>query len=135
MKIRTLFLSFFLVYSCLPLNAQRAEIYTTSEQLPWQKTRIKVQKYAESNADIIVSEFQEQVIDGFGGCFNELGWDALTLLSEKQRKTILEELFGPDGVRYTFCRLPIGANDYARDWYSFNECPGDFEMKLSLIHI
>ena len=88
MKIRTLFLSFFLVYSCLSLNAQRAEIYTTSEQLPWQKTRIKVQKYAESNADIIVSEFQEQVIDGFGGCFNELGWDALTLLSEKQRRII-----------------------------------------------
>ncbi|MGC9342687.1 MAG: glycoside hydrolase family 30 protein [Bacteroidales bacterium] len=27
------------------------------------------------------------------------------------------------------CRVPMGANDYARDWYSLNDTPGDFAME------
>jgi len=26
------------------------------------------------------------------------------------------------------CRMPIGANDYALDWYSYDETPGDYDM-------
>lgn len=129
MKIKFLLLSLLVIQSCALPDIQEAEICTTSEQSQWQKTYVKVQKQSDTDADIIVSGSEEQVIDGFGGCFNELGWDALSVLSEEQRDTILNELFGPDGVRFTFCRLPVGANDYARDWYSLNESPGDFEMK------
>jgi len=110
-------------------DRKQADLYTTSEQKQWQKSQIKVQKQDKTDADIIISTTEEQIIDGFGGCFNELGWDALALLSPEQRNTVLNDLFGPEGVRFTFCRLPVGANDYARDWYSLNETPGDFEMK------
>jgi len=65
---------------------------------------------------------------GFGGCFNELGWDALLSLAPEQRTAILESLFGADGCRFTHCRLPIGASDYALEWYSHNERPGDLAM-------
>ncbi len=66
---------------------------------------------------------------GFGGCFNELGWIALSKLDEALRAEILEELFGQDGFGFSYCRLPIGANDYAASWYSHNEVPGDFAME------
>jgi len=71
-----------------------------------------------------------QVIDGFGACFNELGWEALQLASEGDRETILRDLFDPDtGCRFSICRMPLGANDYSVDWYSHNEQAGDLEME------
>lgn len=71
-----------------------------------------------------------QMIDGFGGCFNELGWEALNLLDEGERQTILFNLFDLDkGCKFNICRMPIGANDYAVNWYSHNETPGDYEME------
>jgi glucosylceramidase len=65
---------------------------------------------------------------GFGGCFNELGWEALQGLDAAERAAILEALFGQEGCRFTHCRLPIGASDYALEWYSHNEYDGDLEM-------
>jgi glucosylceramidase len=71
-----------------------------------------------------------QVIDGFGSCFSELGWTSLSLLSEKEREDVMKELYEPGfGACFNICRMPIGANDYARKWYSCDETPGDFEMK------
>ena len=71
-----------------------------------------------------------QTIEGFGACFNELGWTSLKSLSEEDRSTILKELFKPDfGANFNICRMPVGANDFSRDWYSYNETEGDFKMK------
>lgn len=73
---------------------------------------------------------KEQMIDGFGGCFNELGWDALNMVDEKMQDSIFRQLFMPgEGLNFNICRMPVGANDYARDWYSLNDSAGDFEMK------
>lgn len=81
-------------------------------------------------ADITVLLDQPlQTIEGFGGCFNELGWITLSKLNENDKNAIIKDLFSTDGMGFTYCRLPIGANDFARDWYSFNETDGDFEMK------
>jgi glucosylceramidase len=70
-----------------------------------------------------------QTIDGFGGCFNELGWEALVALPAERREAALKELFAPEGANFTLCRAPIGANDFSLGWYSLNETPGDYEMK------
>jgi glucosylceramidase len=73
---------------------------------------------------------KQQTIDGWGGCFNELGWDALQVLDAKDRETVLKTLFDPkEGLNFTICRMPIGANDYARNWYSLDDSTGDFKMK------
>ncbi|RPJ03815.1 MAG: beta-glycosidase [Spirochaetaceae bacterium] len=71
-----------------------------------------------------------QAIEGFGACFNELGWTSLNSLSRADRESVLKELFSPGlGGNFTVCRMPIAANDFARDWYSYDETDGDFEMK------
>lgn len=73
---------------------------------------------------------KQQTIDGWGGCFNELGWDALMSLDSTARYAVLKEFFEPkDGLKYNICRMPIGANDYSRNWYSLDETSGDFELK------
>lgn len=71
-----------------------------------------------------------QTIEGFGTCFNEVGWTSLSLLSEKDRENIFRELFSPGaGASFTICRMPIGANDFSMDWYSYDDKDGDFGMK------
>jgi glucosylceramidase len=72
-----------------------------------------------------------QVIDGFGGCFNERGWDSLDSLDEPRREQILRDLFAPDadGCRFNLARTPIGASDYAMDWYSLADTPEDYALR------
>ncbi len=75
-------------------------------------------------------------IRGFGACFNELGWTSLSALSDADRDSVMKELFDPTaGARFSYCRMPIGANDFAREAYSYDETDGDFAMKnFSIAH-
>jgi len=34
-----------------------------------------------------------QTIEGFGGCFNEKGWEALSVLSPEERGTVMNRIF------------------------------------------
>jgi len=71
-----------------------------------------------------------QTIEGFGGSFNEKGWQALSVLDERQRRDVMRRLFDPtEGLGFSVCRVPIGSSDYALDRYTLNETAGDFEMK------
>lgn len=71
-----------------------------------------------------------QQIDGWGGCFNERGWDAMSTLSPAERTSIIKAFFDPnEGCKLNYGRTPIGCSDYSTDWYSYNESPGDYEMK------
>ena len=105
---------------------------SSTEQQPWESCSnlAMSQMMPESKADIeIFPEKKLQRIDGFGGCFNELGWEALLSLSSDERKGVLEQLFSTEGANFTICRVPIGASDYAFSYYSYDDVPDDFEMK------
>lgn len=83
----------------------------------------------EGTADItVLTDKALQTVDGFGGCFNELGWTTLSALSETDRDAVIKDLFSSEGMNFTLGRMPIGANDFSRDWYSYNETDKDFEM-------
>lgn len=70
-----------------------------------------------------------QTISYFGGCFNELGWKALSKLPDETRDGVFAELFGKDGCRFNMGRFPIGASDYALEWYSLDEYDSDYGME------
>ncbi|MEM8782598.1 MAG: glycosyl hydrolase [Planctomycetota bacterium] len=76
-----------------------------------------------------ITEDRHQAVLGFGGCFNELGWHALRQAKAAQRDALLDELFTDDGCAFSFCRVPIGANDYALSWYDHAPTPGDFALR------
>lgn len=76
-----------------------------------------------------------QAIRGFGGCFNELGYLPLTKLDEEQQQDIYHDLFSPDELNFTFNRTPVGANDFAATWYSYDEKDGDYNLnEFSIDH-
>ena len=78
----------------------------------------------------------QQVIDGFGGAFSEKGWFALQALPPAVREAALDALFAPGkGANFSLGRTPLGANDMAREWYSYDETPGDFALEhFSVAH-
>jgi len=108
------------------------EMTTSSPAGNWQKQsiRVLVNKASPTYPEIVIDSLKtQQVITGFGGCFNELGWEAMQILANKDRDAVMASLFDTlGGCRFTLCRMPIGANDYAMDWYSHNETPEDYNM-------
>ena len=67
--------------------------------------------------------------DGFGGCFNEMGWDALSVVSSAEQANALKLLFdAKDGANFTYGRLPMGASDYSMSWYTLDDTAGDYAM-------
>lgn len=84
----------------------------------------------KADASLYLNGQTYQKMYGFGACFNELGWKAVNYASPEDRKALFTELFCPegDGAKFNICRLPIGASDYAFNWYSLDETPGDFAL-------
>ena len=72
------------------------EITSTSPAGNWQRQsiQISVSKPSGEKPDVIIdSQKVEQVITGFGGCFNELGWEALQSLPKPEQDNILVSPF------------------------------------------
>ena len=79
--------------------------------------------------DVLIStDAPAQTITGFGGAFSEKSWQALQILSERARGEVLDALFADSGAAFNMARTPVGANDMARGWYSYDETPGDFAL-------
>ncbi|MDR2389205.1 MAG: beta-glycosidase [Tannerellaceae bacterium] len=104
---------------------------SSTQEAYWKVQPLPPSAKAGEMADVVIRSGDTlQTIEGFGACFNELGWTSLNMLEEETRREILRELFVPGlGANFTICRMPIGANDFALDWYSYNETEGDFAMK------
>lgn len=115
----------------------QAAIVTTTAARPWVIQSVNFEKIkTEILVDLeLFPQKKQQAIKGFGGCFNEMGWSALNELSQEEKQKVLNSFFDKDGCAFTLCRMPLGANDYSMDWYSYNETDGDFAMKnFSVLH-
>lgn len=66
---------------------------------------------------------------GFGCCISEICAKAVFSLSKEKQKEIFDELFSDSGCGFNYCRLSIGANDFAESWYSYNETENDYAME------
>ncbi|MFB5677538.1 glycoside hydrolase family 30 beta sandwich domain-containing protein [Paenibacillus terreus] len=110
------------------MTKQHIRWISTSQQHRWMEKEATEATGVSANLQLTGELFQE--VDGFGGCFNELGYVALQHLSEEDRRQVFHSLFHPEGEqRFSICRLPIGASDYALEWYSHNETDGDLAME------
>ena len=100
----------------------------STEGSRWQERTVASDPVGEPDLEILPPRLQR--VEGFGGCFNEIGWQALSWLGEAERRVVLSQIFDPqEGLRFNFCRVPIGANDYALEWYSLDETEDDFALK------
>jgi glucosylceramidase len=103
------------------------EVVTSAQNAYWMTGQVT--KVTSGTADVNVDRnttFQRW--DGFGGTFNEMGWDALSVVPSEIPNAI-KYLFDPkDGAKFVYGRVPLGASDYAMSWYTFDETANDYTM-------
>jgi glucosylceramidase len=104
---------------------------TTTKDAPWQVQPLAKPGWRWDALNLNVDpSAKAQTMEGFGACFNELGWTSLQKLSEADRESVMREFFDPiAGARFTLCRMPVGANDFSLGPYSYDETKDDFELK------
>ena len=94
-----------------PLKDDRLTFVTTTETQAWQDGEILKPRFGwellNLNIDPATTADHDMApsIAGFGACFNELGWTALSALEERDRESVMHELFDPAAG----ARLPIAA--------------------------
>lgn len=113
------------------LHAQTFLHTSSTEGNLWQQTKVKLQSAARQTPAVETDGTEEgSTFKAWGATFNELDWDALQLLTRDEQDDILRRVFSPEGdLRIARGRVSMGANDYARSWYSCDEMEGDFELR------
>jgi glucosylceramidase len=119
------------VFGYAPLFSQTASWRSTTSQAKWvDKGPLSATAWATSTTAYLelFPDSQYQVVEGFGGCFSEKGYNALSALSAAGRDSVMRTLFDTSGCNFSVCRLPLGSNDFADNYYSLNDSSGDYAM-------
>lgn len=68
-----------------------------------------------------------QRMHGFGAAMTDASAELLSRLEDSRRRAIMAELFGRanGGLGLSFTRLTIGASDFSRTHYSYDDTPGN----------
>jgi len=131
-KILIIYMVTLILFSACKNNPVTIDWVSSSFDTKWEVKQIELETGGVNNSNAIklFSNEKQQMIKGFGGCFNELGWEALKILPEERKDQIIKSLFDTiGGCKFNFCRMPLGANDYSVGWYSYDEVKDDFGME------
>ena len=86
----------------------------------------------EKNEILVQPEWKFQRMDGFGASFLEAGMICANSLDIKNKQMLFESLFDTiRGAGFSVMKSPIAGNDFmsAGGWYSYNDTPGDVDLK------
>jgi glucosylceramidase len=102
----------------------------TSGQNDYFNTTKQATVVTSGTVDLTVDDSTKyQRWDGFGGTFNEMGWDALSELTSADITNALTLLFDPNnGANFRYGRVPMGASDYSTNWYTLDDGSADYTM-------
>ncbi|MGB6688676.1 MAG: glycoside hydrolase family 30 beta sandwich domain-containing protein [Terracidiphilus sp.] len=78
----------------------------------------------------------KQEILGFGGAFTDATCYVISQLNDSEREAVMHDLFAPGEMAMNVCRTCIGASDYSRTAYTFDEStePDPELKKFSIDH-
>jgi glucosylceramidase len=110
-----------------PANSALPDVIVSGKDSYWQTGTFTT--VTSGTADVTVDENStKQAWEGFGGTFNEMGWDALSVVSSEIPKVMTLLFDAKDGANFVYGRIPIGASDYATSWYTLAETANDYSM-------
>ncbi|WP_188889076.1 S-layer homology domain-containing protein [Paenibacillus radicis (ex Gao et al. 2016)] len=79
-----------------------------------------------------------QSIDGFGGSLTDSSAWLIHGMEDEARSVLMNKLFGrtDEGIGMSYVRLPMGASDFARSIYTYNDIPaGETDLNLERFSI
>ena len=90
---------------------------------------------SSASAIVIDSDKKFQPIHGFGAAFTDAACYTFNRLDPGAREKLFHEMFSPSEMGFNVCRTCIGASDYSRNAYSFDEGEPDPELqRFSIDH-
>jgi len=115
---------------------QEAKVYVSSKGGDRLTAKTPLQFEAQPKVKLPGFKINEAVtyqkMDGFGASLMEAGLICLNDLPPAQQEEVLRMLFDPEkGAGYSAMKTEIAATDFASagPWYTYNDTPGDVEMK------
>ena len=110
-------------------NNSYAQVYVTTgtmSKLMMRDTTLEFADYDDSSYNTMINVDLEGTHQNFYGYGASLTHSSAYLLmqegAEDVRREMLNELFGPDGARFNFVRIPIGSSDYIEGDKFFTCC-------------
>jgi glucosylceramidase len=109
----------------------RERRHAQSEPLAW-----KPAGQISARAVILDPAATRQEILGFGTAMTDSSCYVLNQMKQDERDAVLHDIFSPDEMAMNVCRTCIGASDYARTLYSFDDSdePDPELKKFSIDH-
>ena len=105
--------------------------YSPSQSLVWHNA----DRASGENTIMLGAAGNRQPILGFGAAFTDAACYVIHQMPEAERERLLQELFHPDQMALSVCRMCIGSSDYARNVYSYDEGAPDPELsRFSIAH-
>ena len=135
-----LFVPLVLCFSCgfsaQALNAQTVKVHVSSKAGDRLTPKADLQ-FTDAKPTIgatfqINDSVKYQKMDGFGASLMEAGIITLNTLPADKQEEVLRSLFdSKDGAGFTAMKTPIAGTDFqsAGPWYTYDDTPGDIEMK------
>jgi glucosylceramidase len=100
------------------------QVWVTSPKRKFEKISAPQWRVSSGGAEIQIDPTKRfQKILGFGAAFTDASCYMFHQLNETERQALLEEFFGPSGLRLSVCRTCIGSSDYSASAYSFDDSP------------
>ena len=89
-----------------------------------------------AGAIVVDANVAKQEILGFGAAITDSSCYVLSQMKDDERQALMHDLFAPGEMAMNVCRTCIGASDYARNVYSFDESdqPDPEMKKFSIAH-
>jgi glucosylceramidase len=94
--------------------------HASSEPVAWRPVGL-----VDSDAIVLDPTATQQEMLGFGAAFTDAACYMLNQLHSDERAALMHELFAPDEMAMNVCRTCIGASDYSRSLYSFDDSEQD----------
>ncbi|XP_054268411.1 putative glucosylceramidase 4 [Macrosteles quadrilineatus] len=86
----------------------------------------------ENSEDVIIqvnSTIQYQTFEGIGAALTASSATAISSLPHAAKQKLIESYFGQTGVEYSFVRVPAEPTDFTPAYATYDDIPGDTELK------
>ncbi|XP_046675126.1 putative glucosylceramidase 4 [Homalodisca vitripennis] len=110
--------------------------YMTSEDSPgFTKTVgtfLNISDTSNISSDVYISvnsDLQYQTFVGVGASFTDSSGMLFHSLPLGVQNKFVESFFGSSGLEYTLVRVPVACSDFSTRPYSYDDVPGDMELK------
>lgn len=79
--------------------------------------------------EIVVEKEYSNICKGFGVAITGASCYMLAQMEKSERRKLLENVYGKDGLNLSVARLAIGSCDYSAEIYTYDDYPGDTELE------